>query len=329
MRITDANYNNLDLFVRDNLNEFNKNSKPFEYNTISKNWPEQFGPANISASEIRKYLNDNYKKLVQDEDNRCSFEASLKEMKAKTKRDAKNELLDIADRYVLNIKDVENHYTSMIKAVIIKGFESNRSSWQKDFLNRLLQYANKISVEENRLPEKYIKNELTKAFSQSMYWMLNMGFSQNLTHEIKGQEVANAGDSAQFIFVGRAILAGFNCSNVDVRSSSYDAIISRPNSAGNGSFLKTVQIKGIIPGNDLSLKKRPRGGSGSDSTSGRNVSRFLSSNDADLLSAVDKQFGTCYIIPMTVVDEKVSSKIDKISWFELEDKYKENWGIIS
>ncbi len=328
MKITEKNHNNLDLFIQDNLREFNINSRPFEYNAISKEWPKKYGTKVISASEIRKCLNDNYRHLVQDAEKLHRFEESLVGMEATTKEAAKTEFSDIAIRYSLNIKDVENHYTSMIKAVIIEEFSSDAGLWQKDLLNRLLQYANRISSKKTRLPERFIKNELKKSFSQGMYWMLNLGFGQNLTNEIKGQEVANAGDSAQFLFVGRAILAGFNCSNVDVRSSSYDAIISRPSSTGSASFLKTVQIKGLIPGNDLPLKKRPRGGSGSDSTSGRNVSRFLSSLDADLLSAVDKQFGTCYIIPMTIVDEKVASGIDKISWSELEEKYKENWEII-
>lgn len=328
IKITEENYKDLGLFVRDNLREFNINSRPFEYNAISKEWPEKYGTVVISASEIRKYLNDNYKNLVKDAVKLQCFEDSLRGMEATTKEAAKTEFFDIAIRHSLNIKDVENHYTKMIKEGIIENYISNIGLWQKDVFNRLLGYANSISSKGTRLPEKYIRSELKKSFLQGMYWILNLGFGQNLTNEVKGQEVANAGDSAQFLFVGRAILAGFNCSNVDLRSSSYDAIISRPSSAGSASFLKTVQIKGLIPGNDLPLKKRPRGGSGSDSTSGRNVSRFLSSQDADLLAAVDKQFGTCYIIPMTIVDDKVASGIDKISWSELEKKYKENWQII-
>lgn len=199
---------------------------------------------------------------------------------------------------------------------------------EKDFINRATQYANKISLLNTKLPGKYLQNDLSHSFLQGMYWILRLGFEQNLTNELKGQEVANAGDSAQFIFVGRAILAGFNCSNVDVRSSSYDAIISPPNSTGSASNLKTVQVKGIVPGAKLPLQKRARGGSGSDSSSGRNVPKYLSSEDADLLAAVDKKFGTIYIIPMQEVDEKIKNGCDHINWSELEEKYKENWRCI-
>lgn len=328
MKITKENFNNLDLFLKDNLCEFNTDPKPFEYNTLSKNWPKEFGNDVISATDIRKRLNENYKSLLDDLNLRSRFEEKISNMKSTTKEAAKKEFLDIAVDYCLNIKDVECHYNNMIKQAMLKGYLEDQSIWQEDIVARLLHYANRVSSLDTGLPKKYIKNDFSKTFSQSMYWMLNMGFGQNLTNEIKGQDVANAGDSAQLFFVGRAILAGFNCSNVDVRSSSYDAIISRPNSTGSASNLKTVQIKGIKPGSYLSLIKRARGGSGSDPSSGRNVARVLSSKEADLLAAVDKKFGTCYIIPMCIVDDKVKNGINRISWGELEEKYKENWNII-
>jgi hypothetical protein len=93
---------------------------------------------------------------------------------------------------------------------------------------------------------------------------------------------ANAGDSAEFIFVARAILAGFNCSSVDVRSSRYDAIIDY-----NKKLLR-VQIKGISTGNSISFKDRDRGGQGIDHTHERNLGQRITSVDCDIYVAVDK-----------------------------------------
>lgn len=215
----------------------------------------------------------------------------------------------------------------MIRQVVIIEFEKERNAWETDMLKRLIRYANSITS-NSTLPGKYIKSDYKKCLGQIEYWLTNAGFSQNLTNEVRGQDVANQGDSAQFLFVGRAMLAGFNCSNVDVRSSPYDAIISKPNSNGKALNLKTVQIKGIMTNTALSLKKRARGGSGSDSSTGRNAATFLSPDDADLLVAVDKQFGICYLIPMDDVEQKIAAGESTITWAELEEKYKERWDYI-
>lgn len=133
--------------------------------------------------------------------------------------------------------------------------------------------------------------------------------------------VANSGDSAQFLFLSRAILAGYNCSNVDVRSSRYDAIIDF-----QGVLLK-VQVKGISDSSIL-FKDRDRGGQGIDHTHERNRGQIITSEDCDIYVAVDKQSGICYIIPMYIVDEMPEEqKIKPISVDRLQE-YCENWNII-
>ncbi|MCR2101405.1 hypothetical protein CUPS4258_08695, partial [Campylobacter upsaliensis] len=79
------------------------------------------------------------------------------------------------------------------------------------------------------------------------------GFKANLLQINSSIMLFNAGDSAEFLFVARAILAGFNASSVDVRSSRYDAIVDY-----NGTLLR-IQIKGIT-GGLISFKDRDRGG---------------------------------------------------------------------
>lgn len=330
-KITSANHNNLPQFILDNLQEFNESNKPFEFNKIREEYKALgFSDADvISATMMRQALIENYRSLLRDDERKERFEEELKSISETTISKAKDEFKKIALKYQLNAKHVEAHYIEMIKTAVISGFYKCQDKWKNDTLKLLLGFANSLFESNNQLPGKIVKGGYENSISQIEYWLLNMGFSQNITNEVKGQDIANQGDSAQFIFVGRAILAGFNCSNVDVRSSSYDAIISTPNSNGKASNLKTVQIKGIASGKSLSLLKRPRGGSGSDSTSGRNVAKPLSPEDADLLVAVDKQFGTCFIIPMDDVEYRINNGCTEIPWNELEKHYKERWETIS
>jgi hypothetical protein len=147
------------------------------------------------------------------------------------------------------------------------------------------------------------------------------GFSTNINNIDSGVMTANAGDSAEFIFVARAILAGFNCSSVDVRSSRYDAIIDY-----NDKLLR-VQIKGISSGNNISFKDRDRGGQGIDHTHERNIGKRITSKDCDIYVAVDKQVGICYIIPMSWADSLDEDNCKNVKLSEVSI-FKENWDVI-
>ena len=72
------------------------------------------------------------------------------------------------------------------------------------------------------------------------------------------------------LYTSRAILAGYNCSNVDVRSSRYDAVIDY-----KGMIFK-VQVKGIS-GSTVSFKDRDRGGRGIDTHNDRNIGKRITS----------------------------------------------------
>ena len=147
------------------------------------------------------------------------------------------------------------------------------------------------------------------------------GYHVNINDIESGVMTANAGDSAEFIFVARAILAGFNCSSVDVRSSRYDAIIDY------NSTLLRVQIKGISTGNSISFKDRDRGGVGIDHTHENNIGQRITSDDCDIYVAVDKQVGICYIIPMNWADTLLENEYKNVKLSEILH-YKENWNII-
>lgn len=325
--ITKDNYNDVSKFVSDNIEEFNRSSKPYEYNAIKKQYKELGFDIDkiefVSASDIRPYLKNNFKAILGDPPKKADLIQRLKEIEAESKKEIEQKICEIANNLYVGKDDVTALYRYEIhKYIISQGAENSKE--YKAFKKRIKAYADKFSTKKNSAPSTFLNNDINKCASEALYWLSAGGFYQNLTFEVAGTNNANAGDSAQFIFVARAILAGYNCSNVDVRSSSYDAIISRPNTSGSASNLKTVQVKGITTGSELPLKKRARGGSGSDSKQGRNKTKYLSAKDADLLVAVDKRFGTCYLIPMTDVEALIKAEKESITWSGLQ-KYKETW----
>lgn len=123
------------------------------------------------------------------------------------------------------------------------------------------------------------------------------------------------------LFVARAILAGFNASNVDVRSSRYDAIVDFDD------MLLRIQIKGISNGEIISFKDRDRGGQGIDHTHERNRGKRITKADCDIYVAVDKQVGICYLIPMSFADTLSDDECNKVRLEQVQN-FKENWEVI-
>lgn len=162
-----------------------------------------------------------------------------------------------------------------------------------------------------------IKNDFKKILKGSIYLASQGGFSKNVLDNESGLQEANAGDAAQFLFLGRAILAGLNCSNVDVRSSKYDAIIDQ-----NGS-LKRLQIKGL-EGGSASFFTRTRGGQGVDTDHERNRPKRVTKKDCDFFIVVNKANAVCYNIPITFIEKLPEGKARSCPLVDLE-RYKEDW----
>lgn len=181
----------------------------------------------------------------------------------------------------------------------------------------LEQIATPILEKIDDSEKEYCKSELIPMLEKALFWVLKGGFAENLTDINSGIMKSNAGDGAELMFVGRAILAGYNCSQVDVRTSSYDAIIDV-----RGEIYR-VQIKGFSA-ESVSFETQTRGGQGVDSKHVSNKSKRVTSSDCDLYVGVDKRMGICYIIPTHQIDQwGVGSKNTK----ELE-AYRENWKVI-
>lgn len=241
----------------------------------------------------------------------CKYIDELKQNNYK-----KNSIKVIANKYNLTESELKKYYQTKFFKDISQVVELGKlASINVDEIEKLL------TNETLRSEFEFIKTDLKKIIEKSLYIAMTNGFSNNINHVESGVMTANAGDSAEFIFVARAILAGFNCISVDVRSSRYDAIIDY-----NAKLLR-VQIKGISSGNNISFKDRDRGGQGIDHTHETNIGQRITSKDCDVYVAVDKQVGFCYIIPMSWADtlsieECKSVKLNEVS------QYKENWNII-
>ncbi len=241
----------------------------------------------------------------------CKYIDELKENNYK-----KNSIKDIATKYDLSEAELKRYYQTKFFNDIAQVVDLDKLS------NINVDEIEKSLVDETLKNEfKFIKTDLKKIIEKSLYIAMTNGFSTNINQINSGVMTANAGDSAEFIFVARAILAGFNCSSVDVRSSRYDAIIDY-----NDKLLR-VQIKGISSGNNISFKDRDRGGQGIDHTHERNIGQRITSKDCDIYVAVDKQVGICYIIPMSWADTLDDDKCKNVKLSEVS-QYKENWDVI-
>lgn len=225
----------------------------------------------------------------------------------------KNKIKDIANQHGYYESDLKNFFRQYV-------LQKNFLLYQ-NFTDDLVTAVTNVLIDKSvdRKQYKFVESDYKKIIPKALYVSLKNGFTENLTNVNFGVMVANAGDASEFLFVARAILAGYNCSSVDVRSSRYDAIIDF-----KGTLLR-VQIKGINS-NQVHFKDRDRGGQGIDHTHERNIGKRITSQDCDIYVAVDKQIGIVYIIPMYEVDLFSDEELTK-NTSELEH-YKENWELI-
>jgi len=225
----------------------------------------------------------------------------------------KNRISEIAIKKVLYKKHVEDYLESkMLNIIKEKCNESSYDSLSEVMSESLLA---ELDFSLDKKETKILKKRLSKSIISLFPLILSDGFSTNLSSVDTGTMTSNAGDSAQFLFIARAILAGFDSSNVDVRTSRYDAIV------GYKGKTFRVQVKGIS-GNTIYFKDRARGGQGIDYTHERNKGRRITKEDCDIYAAVNKKNGLVYLIPIEVVEQ---SK-EKVSTNEMK-KYLENWSI--
>ena len=221
---------------------------------------------------------------------------------------------DIANEFVYYKPHLEKYYQSKIYQKVFS--KVNIENLAEQNIDKIKEFAD---VDE--LEVRFIKKDLNNLLAKCLYLASQGGFTGDLQHTDYGLRVANEGDSAQFFFIARAMLAGFNCSNVDVRSSRYDAIVDV------NSKLIRIQVKGITGGTNISFYDRDRGGQGIDHTHERNRGQRITKEDCDIYVAVDKQVGTCYIIPMSYADSLNEEQARNVKISDVE-KFLEKWQAI-
>lgn len=265
-----------------------------------------FSNTNPNTTEIKNYLQ---KKFTNE------IEEKQEELIGRFREGnfVRARITDIANEFKYYKKDVEKFFESYLYRQLLEDIE----------IDEIFE-AIEVKVKEkinNDTSYRFISRDFRKLSEKFLYLLKQGGFQANLEGLNAGVMVANSGDSAQFLFLSRAILAGYNCSNVDVRSSRYDAIIDF-----KGILLK-VQVKGMSKGS-ISFKDRDRGGQGIDHTHDRNRGRIITSDDCDIYVAVDKQSGICYIIPMYIVDEMSEEQKSRPISVDNFQEYRENWNAI-
>lgn len=298
-----ANKDDKELFIKDNIEEINKKKDNFKSDFLSKNKVTAF----IDDTDIINYLNSKLYKDVKEQENVEKLMQELEKINF-----TKNKIVLIANKHLYYKKSLEKFYEKQIFKKVYSSLKGNSD----DIATYILSKTG-LSKEENRFIGANLKNISTKVLE-----LIAMnGFSVNINDTNPGIMMANAGDSAQYLFLARCILAGYNASNVDVRSSRYDAIVDF-----EGKLIK-VQIKGIS-GNTISFQDRPRGGKGIDYKNARNIGKRITSADCDIYAAVDKQIGIIYLIPMKEFADKLSDNEAKTVKLSKVEKYKENWSIL-
>ena len=267
---------------------------------------KEINPFN-STTDLDQYLRDKIHKEFNLHKNEI-FDLWRKENFVKTR------IEDIANKYKFKKGNLSEYLFKLVGNKMCTNLENNKlEALIDDFINIIAD-----NFESDGF--KSIKSEFKKVFKNSLHFNLQRGFPVNLENLNSGVMTANAGDSHQFLFLARAILAGFTCSNVDVRSSRYDAIIDYNNK------LYKIQVKGITSNtSSISFKDRDRGGQGIDHTHERNKGKKITSKDCDIYVAVDKNSGVCYLIPMKWVDKM---GYDNLKYSEFIE-FKEKWDIFN
>ena len=297
LNINFQNANDLQSFVQDNIKLINEKISEFsakKYKDVIK----------FDKTDIRRFLKARFKEFISNPEAKRDLLDRFESVGY-----AKNKIKDIAVDKGLYHVDLEKFYQNTFFQELSS---LNETELCRAVVNTILKEA-KIEEKKNR----YGKMQLAPIIRKVLYIALNNGFILNRDDAEEGIMTSNAGDSAQFLFLARAILAGYNCSNVDVRSSRYDAVIDKD------GHLFRVQVKGIS-GSTLHFKDRDRGGVGIDHTNAHNKGKRITSSDCDIYVAVDKQIGICYIIPVSKIDEW---NVDQKSLTDVSE-YKENWQVI-
>ena len=285
---------NIKNIVKEHIADFNKHQKNCEQKL------ENFFPDVEIKYEIKKQLDKNIRKLSS------SSTLTGKAMEQlKLKGFVKNSVETIANNFFVRKNDMKKLLTRQV----FKKLENKTNL--EDIKNSMILHLS-ADGEDQFQGFRFIKDNLNKDIDQFLPYILRDGFDQDYSGLEIGTNSSNEGDGAEHLFVAKAMIAGFNCSVVDIGSSKYDAVIEDK----NGDLLK-VQIKSYGKNGSFSRKGRDRGGQGIDSSNKSNEGTLVTSQNCDILAAVNKSNGEIFIF--------CKDEIDNLPVTIKRSDYPENW----
>ncbi len=294
----------IENLVKSSINEYNNNQKTF-FDKLK----EQYNETEIKEIkyDFKRQLDANFRVFMDDE---------LKKKQAVDKLHLENyskkKHQDIANYFLINKGDIEKFYINYFFNEIYQ------SSDVKILEENILKFMKENYFDDEK-KFNYLKSVLSKIISLFSPYILKGGNNQNFALLEIGINNSNQGDGAEHIFVAKAMIAGFNASKVDVGSSDYDAIIEDE----SGNLLK-VQVKSFSD-NAFSRKGRDRGGEGIDASNRSNIGKLVTSENCDILVAVNKKNSELFIFSKKEIDDLPISSINRKDYM----KNWENWSKIN
>ena len=189
MEINFEHKNDIGIFIKDNIE--NINNRISDFKDLSN-----YG-VDFDDTDIKRHLSEKLNSESQE-----TIEALIKRFEELGAQ--KNQIVTVSNEYVLYKKDVER----LIEADTFRQLQmENSEELQNAIVSTILDNSELVETKK-----KFIKRALKNITRKSLYLLLQNGFQVNINHLESGTMTANGGDSAQFLFVSRAILAGFNVS---------------------------------------------------------------------------------------------------------------------
>ena len=286
---------NIKEILKKSIHEFNSGPKKF----IQK--LENEYPNSEIKYELKRELDKNIRKVSLSRSLTNKAINSLKKHNF-----VKNKVELIANDFLVRKKDMEN----LLTREVFKTLENQINI--DDLKVEVLDYLQENSFKDSK-GFSFIRNNISKDAEQFLPYILRDGFDQDFVGLEVGTNSSNEGDGAEHLFVAKAMIAGFNCSVVDIGSSKYDAVIEDK----NGDLLK-VQVKSYGKKGVFSRRGRDRGGQGIDSSNPSNKGSLVTSENCDIFVAVNKSNGEIIIFSKDEIDSLPEKSIKRTD-------YPNNW----
>lgn len=298
------------ILVEENIESFNNHQK----DCIAKLKYDYPDDKDKIEYDFNRRIETNFKEFVNDP---IKIQVALDDFEKKDFK--KISIKTIANKFFIKTSSLQNSIDNLIFNEFYENYNKELNIEHKELnINGLsdLILENRFS---NQKKKDYFKKIFIKNLKIFLPYIVKGGFNNNFVNLEMGLNSSNQGDGAEYIFVAKAMIAGFNSSVVDVGSSGYDAVIENEQ-----TDLLKVQVKSFS-GDKFSRKGRDRGGEGQDPSNRRNRGKLVTSKNCDVFVAVNKNNGELFIFKGKEIDllpEKDAKRDDYMSNWE-------NWSKIN